>query len=45
MNLADLEARLKSVRVPERTEEYWNDFPARVRGQLRRRTPTAVTRG
>jgi hypothetical protein len=44
MNLADLEARLKSVRVPERSEEYWNDFPARVRGQLRRRAPATESR-
>jgi hypothetical protein len=44
MNLADLEARLKSVRVPERAEEYWNDFPARVRGQLCRRAPVAELR-
>ncbi len=36
MNDFDLESKLKSVRVPERTEEYWNDFPSRVRVQLRR---------
>ena len=36
MNLADLESRLKSVPVPERSEEYWNDFPSRIRVQLRR---------
>jgi len=41
MNDHDLTARLKSVPVPERSEEYWNDFPARVRRQLPRR-PTAV---
>jgi len=37
MNDFDLEAKLKSVPVPERTEDYWNDFPSRVRVQLRRR--------
>ena len=31
----DLESKLKSVRVPERSPEYWDDFPARVRSQLR----------
>jgi len=35
MNDFDLESRLKSVRPPERSGEYWNDFPARVRVQLR----------
>lgn len=36
MNDFDLESKLKSVRVPERSDEYWNDFPSRVRVQLRR---------
>ena len=36
MNDSELESRLKSVRVPERTGDYWDDFPARVRVQLRR---------
>lgn len=36
MNDIELESKLKSVRVPERTEEYWNDFPSRVRVQLPR---------
>lgn len=36
MNDLDLESRLKSVPVPERSEAYWDDFPARVRVQLRR---------
>ena len=36
MNGFELESKLKSVRVPERPEEYWNDFPSRVRVQLRR---------
>ena len=36
MNDSELESRLKSVRVPERTGDYWDDFPGRVRVQLRR---------
>jgi len=36
MNDFELESKLKSVRVPERPEEYWNDFPSRVRMQLPR---------
>ena len=36
MNDFELESKLKSVRVPGRPEEYWNDFPSRVRVQLRR---------
>jgi hypothetical protein len=39
MNNSELEAKLKSVRVPERTEEYWNDFPSQVRVQLHRSRP------
>jgi hypothetical protein len=36
MNDFDLESRLRSVPVPERSGEYWNDFPARIRVQLPR---------
>jgi len=36
MNDLELESKLKSFRVPERTEEYWNDFPSRVRMQMPR---------
>lgn len=36
MNDFDLESKLKDVPVPERPDAYWNDFPLRVRGQLRR---------
>jgi hypothetical protein len=32
----DLISRLKTVPVPERSDEYWNDFPSRIRVQLRR---------
>lgn len=39
MNDFDLEAKLKSVRVPERPDEYWVDFPSRVRMQLTRSAP------
>jgi hypothetical protein len=39
MNDFDLDAKLKSLCVPERTEEYWNDFPSQVRGQLHRAFP------
>ncbi|MGO8763590.1 MAG: hypothetical protein ACLQSR_00460 [Limisphaerales bacterium] len=38
MNDFDLEKKLKTARVPARTEEYWGDFPSRVRRQL----PVAV---
>ena len=39
MNNFDLEAKLKSVPLPERPDEYWNDFPSRVRWQLPRTAP------
>lgn len=35
MNDFDLESKLKSVRVPARTEEYWENFPSHLRSQLR----------
>ncbi|MGH7952400.1 MAG: hypothetical protein ACREFE_10855 [Limisphaerales bacterium] len=35
MNDFELESKLKSLRVPERTEEYWENFPTRVRSKLR----------
>ena len=41
----DLITRLRSVPVPERTDEYWADFPARVRVQLRRERPDEAPRG
>jgi hypothetical protein len=34
MNDAELESQLKSIRVPVRTPEYWEDFPRRVHSQL-----------
>ncbi len=39
MNDSELEQKLKSVRVPQRTEDYWEDFPSRVYAQL----PAAVS--
>jgi hypothetical protein len=44
MNDSELNAKLKSVRLPERTEEYWNDFPSRIRWQLPRVTPAPALR-
>ena len=41
MNDFELESKLKSVRVPERTDEYWNDFPSRVQLRRERREFTA----
>lgn len=38
MNDRDLASRLKDVRVPERPADYWEDFPSRVRVQLRPET-------
>lgn len=39
MNDFDLKSKLKSVQLPGRSEEYWNDFPARIRVQLHRQQP------
>ena len=36
MNDSELQQKLKVLPVPERTEEYWNDFPQSVSRQLRR---------
>jgi hypothetical protein len=35
MNDFELESKLKTVRLPARTEDYWENFPARVRAKLR----------
>jgi len=35
MNDLELQARLKSAPIPARPDEYWDDFPAQVRRQLR----------
>ena len=36
MNDFELESKLKSAPLPERAQDYWENFPARVRLQLRR---------
>jgi hypothetical protein len=36
MNDSELKSLLRNAPVPERSEEYWNDFPSQVRVQLRR---------
>jgi len=38
MNDFELESKLKSVPLPERTEDYWENFPAQVRANLRHAT-------
>ena len=35
MKDADLESKLRALRVPERGEDFWDAFPQRVIGQLR----------
>ena len=35
MNDFELESKLKSVPLPARTEDYWENFPVRVRAKLR----------
>lgn len=37
MNDSELESRLRNVPVPERSEEYWNDFPVQMRLKSYRR--------
>ena len=44
MNNFELDAKLKSVSVPERSETYWEDFPAQVRFQLNRSRATFAPR-
>lgn len=36
MKRFDLDSELKSARVPERGEEYWENFPGRVTSELRK---------
>jgi hypothetical protein len=36
MNDLELKSKLKSVRVPERPVDYWENFPSQVRVNLRR---------
>lgn len=44
MNDSDLEAKLRSVPLPERPDDYWDDFPGRVRMQLHRERPEPASR-
>jgi len=44
MNDFDLDARLKGVPLPERSEDYWENFPSQVRWQLRRAASEQVVR-
>jgi hypothetical protein len=44
MNDFDLEAKLKGVPLPERPEDYWENFPAQVRFQLHRAAPEPAVR-
>jgi hypothetical protein len=39
MNDFELESKLKSVPLPERSEDYWDNFPSQVRWRLRRTAP------
>jgi hypothetical protein len=36
MNDSELESKLKTVPVPARSEDYWENFPSQVRANLRR---------
>jgi hypothetical protein len=42
MNDFELDSKLKSLPVPERSEAYWNSFPSQVRVNLRRNRPQFV---
>lgn len=42
MKRFDLNKELKSARVPERGEEYWENFPRRVTSELQREAPQAA---
>jgi hypothetical protein len=44
MNDFELESKLKNIPVPERAEAYWENFPAQVRINLRRRAVIAPPR-
>jgi hypothetical protein len=44
MNNSELDKKLKSVPLPERAEDYWKNFPAQVRWQLRRAAPATEIR-
>jgi hypothetical protein len=42
MKRFDLDTELKSAHIPERGEEYWENFPRRVTSELRTTEPQAV---
>src|SRR4051794_17460263 len=42
MNGPELDQLLKSARVPERTDDYWNDFPKEVTVAIRRQATVPV---
>ena len=44
MNRFDLDTKLKRVPLPERSDEYWENFPSQVRLQLRRAATAAELR-
>jgi len=44
MNDFDLDARLKSIPLPEIPDDYWAHFPAQVRWNLHRRAPAPAVR-
>jgi len=44
MNDFELKLRLKNVPVPERPEDYWENFPAQVGRKLRRRAVECTPR-
>ena len=44
MNDFDLDSKLKSIPLPERTEEYWENFPVQVRMNFRRVRPHLAPR-
>jgi hypothetical protein len=44
MNNSDLDAKLKSIPLPERADEYWENFPSKFRFQIRRSAPEPALR-
>jgi hypothetical protein len=44
MNDWELEKTLKGAPLPERPDEYWENFPAQVRWQLHRAAPESAGR-
>jgi hypothetical protein len=44
MKNIDLDSEIKRLRVPERSQEYWDAFPDRVLAELRTRPAEALAR-